>query len=270
MSDLGRGLRDVPRRATLLQSLLQPLRRARTGLWFAPAALAAAAGLCGCQEVGSGAVMTSSMYADLSVLGLNNGMSRVRATLRIGSMQSSTLVELQPGDTLTASSGVLQQKLERTVDPEGGFSYTSTFVGDSPGTPFAIAFTRQSDVSAPRSQTMLPPPVARLMPASGTAISRSQSFTITWEAGTGGSTDLIDVSISGPCVVGLVRLAQPDNGQVVVSSGQLKERPDVPGATCSVQILVSRKRMGTVDPAFGAGGAFYGIQQSMVTISSTS
>lgn len=274
MSDLGRGLRDLPRRAVFLsppvsspvQSLARSLAQFSAGPLLA-VAVSLLLGLSGCQEVGSGAVMTSSMYADLSVLGLGDGMSRVQATLRIGSMQSATLVELQPGDTLTASSGARMQKLERTIDQQGGFSYTGSFVGDAAGTPFSIAFTRQNDVSAPSSQTVLPSPVTHLMPASGTTVSRAQSFMITWDAGVG-SSDLIDVSITGPCVIGLSRMALPDTGQVLVAAAQIKNLPDMPGTTCSVQIAVARKRKGTVDPAFGAGGAFYGIQQSMGTINS--
>ena len=104
MADLGRSRKDLPRRATRLGLLLGVV----------------AAAPAGCQEVGSGAVMTSSMYADLSVLGMGDGTSRVRAALRIGSMQSATFVELQPGDTLTAVSGAKTQKLERTADPLGG------------------------------------------------------------------------------------------------------------------------------------------------------
>lgn len=251
MADLGRRLRNLPRRATLLGLL-------SGAVGFAPT---------GCQEVGSGAVMTSSMYADLSVLSVGDGLGRVRATLRIGSMQSATVVELQPGDTLTATSGAKTQKLERATDALGGFYYGGTFTGDSSGTPFAIAFTRQSDVSAPSSQTVLPLPVTHLMPPAGTTVSRSRSFPITWDALAGGAGDLIDISLSGPCIFGLSLLGQPDTGQVLVSSDQIKANPAEPMAICNVQVLVARKRKGTVDPAYGAGGAFYGIQQSMTTVS---
>ena len=264
MSDLGRSLRDLPRQATHLRSQVQSLAGAPVGARL----LAAVVGLGGCQEVGSGAVMTSSMYADLSVLATGDGMSQARATLRIGSMTSTTLVELQPGDTLTASSGALMKKLERTADPQDGFSYTGMFTGSSPGTPFSIAFTRQNEVSAPNSQTVLPPQVTHVMPTSGTSVSRAQSFVISWDAGASSNADLIDVALTGPCVTGVARLGLPDSGQVMVPAAQLKNLPDMPGTSCSVQIAVARKRKGSVDPAFGAGGVFYGIQQSTVTINS--
>lgn len=251
MADLGRSRKDVLRRATRLGLLLGVVGAAPAG----------------CQEVGSGAVMTSSMYADLSVLGMGDGTSRVRAALRIGSMQSATFVELQPGDTLTAVSGAKTQKLERTADPLGGFYYTGAFTGDLPGTPFTIAFTRQSDVSAPNSQTVLPSQVTHLMPLAGTAVSRSRNFQLSWDVIAGATGDTVDISLTGACIFGLSLLGQPDTGQAVISANQIKADPVDPTATCDMQIIVARKRKGTVDPAFGAGGAFYGIQQSMTTVS---
>lgn len=251
MADLGRSLRDLPRRAT------------RLGLLCGVVAVAPA----GCQEVGSGAVMTSSMYADLSVIGMGDGISHVRAALRIGSMQSATFVELQPGDTLTATSAGKMQQLVRTADPLGIFYYAGTFTGDLPGTSFTIAFSRQSDVSAPSSQTVLPLQVTHLMPLAGTPVSRSRNIQLSWDALTGGSSDLVDISLTGTCIFGLSLLNQPDSGQAVIVANQIKADPTDPTATCDVQIVVARKRKGTVDPAFGAGGAFYGIQQSMTTVS---
>lgn len=229
-------------------------------------AVGLAAGLPACQPVGSGAVMTASMYADLGVVASGDGTSRVRAALRLGSMLDSTFVDLQPGDSLSATSGVLTQALDRTVDLLGGFSYTGAFVGDTPGTPFAIAFTRTSDVSAPSSKTVLPARVTHLSTPTGTTSARAQALPISWDM-VSGSSDLIDITIAGSCVIGLYKLGQPDTGQVVVGANTLKSEPESPLDSCPVQITVARKHAGTIDPAFGAG-AFYGIQQSTITITS--
>jgi hypothetical protein len=225
-----------------------------------------AAGLLACQPVGSGAVMTASMYADLGVVASGDGTSRVRATLRLGSMMDSTFVDLQPGDSLSATSGALTQPLDRTVDLLGGFSYTGAFVGDDPGTPFAIAFTRTSDVSAPSSKTILPARVTHLSSPTGATGSRAQALPISWDM-VSGSPDLIDVTVEGSCVIGIIKMGQPDTGQVVVGPSDLKSKPDNPQASCPLRITIARKHPGTIDPAFGAG-AFYGIQQSTITITS--
>jgi len=247
------------------------LRRLHSRGWTgrcgrAGSALVLAAGLPACQPVGSGAVMTASMYADLGVVALGDGASRVRATLRLGSMLDSTFVDLQPGDSLSATSGALTQPLDRTADSLGGFSYTSAFFGDDPGTPFAIAFTRTSDVSAPSSKTLLPARVTHVSSPTGAIGSRGQSLPITWDM-VSGSPDLIDITIEGSCVIGIIKLGQPDTGQVIVAPGDLRSKPDDPQASCPIQITIARKHAGTIDPAFGAG-AFYGIQQSTLSITS--
>lgn len=258
MADLAESRRGLARRATRLGILAG-------GLFAGGLVLATA----GCQEVGSGAVMTSSMYADFSVTSDGTGVGHASARLRIGSMLSSTLVELQPGDTLTASSGGVSKMMERTPEDLGGFSYTAAFPGDAPATPFAIAFTRQSDVSAPSSQTMLPSQVTHVTPLSGTTISRKQAFMVTWDALTSGNPDMIDVSLRGTCINGLASTNQLDSGQITIGANQVQAAPADPLASCSVQLTVARKRKGTVDPAYGAGGAFYGIQQTTVTLTST-
>ncbi len=231
-----------------------------------PVVLGLVGGLGACQPVGSGAVMTASMYADLAVVSVNDGQSRVRATLRLGSTQTSTFVDLQPGDSLSATSGALTQPLDRTADLMGGFSYTGVFPGDAPGTPFLIAFTRTSDVSAPSSKTTLPVRVTHLAAATGATSSRAKALPITWDAVSGGA-DLIDATIEGPCVIGLLKLSQPDTGQLVVGPSDLKGLPDNPQASCTIKLTIARKHAGTVDPAFGAG-AFYGIQQSTISLTS--
>ena len=258
-----------------LGSIVRRLRSLRgTGRWTgrcgqAGAALVLATGLAGlpaCQPVGSGAVMTASMYADLGVVALGDGVSRVRATLRLGNMLDSTFVDLQPGDSLSATSAALTQPLARTVDLMGGFSYTGVFTGDDPGTPFEIAFTRTSDVSAPSSKTLLPARVSRLSSPLGTTSSRARSLNIAWDA-VSGSTALIDATIEGSCVLGIFKLGQPDNGQLVVGASELKGKPDNPQASCPIQVTIARKHAGTIDPAFGAG-VFYGVQQSTITLMS--
>lgn len=253
-----------------LGSILRRLHSFRwISRWPGPcgrAGLVLAAGLVACQPVGSGAVMTASMYADLGVVALSDGVSRVRATLRLGSMPESTFVDLQPGDSLSATSGALTQPLERTVDLMGGFSYTGAFVGDDPGTPFAIAFSRTSDVSAPSSKTILPARVRNLSSPTGATGSRARSLPITWDT-VSGSADLIDITVEGSCVIGIAKVGQPDNGQVIIGPSDLKSKPDNPQASCPVQITISRKHPGTIDPAFGAG-VFYGIQQSTISITS--
>ena len=226
-------------------------------------------GLLGCQKVGSDSIKTSGMYAELSVSASGDGSSHVRAALRVGGPLSNTFVDLQSGDSFSASFNGMTQTLTRTPELLGAVSFTGTFTGDTPGMPFTIALTRASDVSAPSSTTVLPAKFTVMAPAANAVISRAQAFPITWDASGSAAGELMDITLNGSCVQLLLKGSQTDNGQATVMANELKAAVGSEQSTCPVTVTVTRKHSGTVDKAYGDGGAFNGLQQVTTTISST-
>jgi hypothetical protein len=261
--------RTIPKEGSSMTNLQRAWRCTRS-VSVATVGLLGVLGLGGCGQVGSGSVKTSGMYADFSVTATGDGNAHVRAALRVGGPFSTTFVDLQPGDSFTATqNGANMMPLARTQELLAAVSYTASFTGDAAATPFAIAMKRASDVSAPNSTTTLPAKFTLSAPQANAVASRAQALTISWDAASATPGDTMDVLLSGTCVQPISKYSQSDNGQLVIMAGELKPVSGSEQATCGVQITVSRKIAGTIDPAFTSGGAFLGYQQRTINISST-
>lgn len=217
---------------------------------------------CSCETVDSSGVKTSGLYADLEAEATGDGRTRLKASLKLG-QGSLTFLELAEGDTLIASSGGTDRTMSRT-SLFGATWYQADFSGDAADTAFNIALQRTADTSAPSSTVTLPPPFT--VAAASTEASRSGGLLrVTWQpTGTGNGPRL---SASGSCIESLSEIALDDTG--VVDLPPFRARQDENNTTCPVTITLERRREGSVDPAYGKGGAFVAKVSRKLTVSST-
>ncbi len=235
----------------------------KTRLLLATAVLSLAG--CTCETVDSGDIKTSGLYADLEADATGNGRTSLKATLTLGP-GSLTYLRLEEGETLVATSGTTSKTMSRT-SLFGATWYETEIAADAADTPFTIALTRVSDTSAPASTVTLPAPFTILAPTANQVVSRAGGpLALTWQAA--GSTDELRLGASGPCIESVPEAALTgDSGSHQLAAFQAKENEAA--TTCNVTLTLRRVRRGTVDPAYGKGGAFTARVMRQVTVSST-
>jgi hypothetical protein len=218
---------------------------------------------CGCETVDSSSVKTSGLYADLEAEAAGDGRTKLKASLKLG-QGSLTFLELAEGDTLIASSGGTDRTMSRT-SLFGATWYVADFTADAADTAFSIALQRTSDTSAPSSTVTLPAPFSFVAPAASTQVPRSGSgLRVTWQLASSG--DGMRISASGSCIESVSEVTIADSGAHDFAA--FRARQDENNTTCPVTITLERRREGTVDPAYGKGGAFVAKVSRKLTVSS--
>ena len=227
------------------------------------AAVTVSLGGCGCETVKSTDIKTSGLYADLKADAAGGGQVKVKATLTLGS-GSLTFLELSPGDTLTATVGLTSRAMSRT-SLFGSTWYEANFDGDAANTAVKISLLRASDTGAPESAVTLPMPFAFSQPVTGQASSRSAGMTVTWT--NGNQSDPMRLSASGSCIQPVDVPTFSDTGTHSLPAFASANGSET--KTCDVSLTLVRTRSGSVDAAYGKGGAFEATVTRTLTISST-
>jgi hypothetical protein len=220
------------------------------------AALAIVLVLTGCSTVDSKDIRTSGITADLLVtLPEDTDAADVSASLRVGTL---TFVELGDGEEVTAAGGgkTVELKHRRSA---GATSYWSRLDGVvAPGTEITFDLKRSGDdSSAPKSTVVLPARVRLVAPAAGTTYSRRRDIAVrfTSEPSEAGAI----LGWAGECVeAGSLRL-EPGRTAVTIPAGSIKPATSSPSpgakplTTCPIDLTLTRRVEGTLDPAFKNG-----------------
>jgi len=224
--------------------------------------------LAGCAEdVDSENVKTNGMYADFSVTGRGDGQSEVRAAILIGGSSSNTYAKLSAGDVLSATSGTETHTLTEIGGTVGDVHiYGATFDGADADQPFNIAFDRADDDSAPESNSVLPAPFEITAPVADVEVSRTEALTVTWTPST---SSAVEIDLDGDCVILDSHNASSDTGSHTFEANSIRPSAGKDGDTCNVEIVVTTRKSGNVDPAFGEGGRFNAHQSRSITFRST-
>lgn len=215
----------------------------------------------GCDEVDSQDIDTSGIYADISVTGNAGGSALASAVLRVGDATSTAFVELNSGDTLTASDGTETRDMEDAEILEF-HSYNTLFDDSAAGTTYTIAFTRDGKDPAPSSTAVLPEPFEFTSPP--TESLGTNDLVVTWEPS--GKADVMSISFGGDCVDGETQQISGDPGTFTLPANTLKQSAsdtDDPG--CDVTVTLSRTKAGSLDSAFGGGSAHASQVRTFVT-----
>ncbi len=225
-------------------------------MWFAIAGF-------GCESVKSNDLKTSGLYAELEADAPGAGRLNVKATLTLGP-GSLTYLELTPTDALTATVGETARAMSRKA-AFGTTWYEAGFDGDAGGTQVRVSLARQADISAPESAVTLPAPLEFRSPLANTPFPRSAGVTLTWNGA--GEADPLHLTARGSCI-------EPIDLELTFDTGTQTLAPFVASSsnetnTCSVSITLVRRRVGTVDSAYGKGGVFRATVSRALVISST-
>lgn len=228
-------------------------------------ALAAPLALVGCANSQSTDIETHGIYADLRATADGTGSTQLYAALKVGGATSNDFVEVVGDDSIVGIHDATTQPMAKN-EALGAIWYTTSFAVDTAGSAFKISFNRgPSHVSAPESNATLPAPFSITGPAGGATFSRAtDAIPLTWAAS--GGTDPMSYSMIGDCIVAKGEALPADNGSYSIPAGSIQPAQNQTGTTCQVTIQIQRTRAGTIDPAYGEGGAFTASQVRTVTV----
>lgn len=218
-----------------------------------------------CTDVKSSAIDTSGIYLSYTVLTEGEGLgSEATVGLNVGGALGS-FVELEGGDRLTVTVG----EESNVLDMSSLFvihSYGSVFTEDAAGSVFTLNFERESLTQAPESTATLPEPFELTAPEDDLVISRSEQvdeeLLITWD---GTSNEPMEITIEGDCFSHYLEVETNDSGEHSVPVSYFSENESDAETACTATIVIKRKSVGTVDPAFD-GGTALGIQARTLDI----
>jgi len=227
----------------------------------------------GCESVDSTNIDTAGIYAELSVTATGDGTSLVDATLLLG-QGSANFLDLEGGDKISAwmilpgsDSSMIANMAESHFG--GATWYTATFQTQGEDTEFGVNLDRSSSghVSAPESYVTLPAPFV-LSTASGAAsFSRAdtEEFLVQWDPFAFAAGDVMTYEVTGSCIqTSTGGVGSADSLQL--AQGFLLPYTNRESDSCPVTVTLQLTRSGVVDPAYGKGGYFRGIQERSMTL----
>lgn len=217
-----------------------------------------------CSQTDSDGVLTTAIYADVTARAAD-GVTRVSATLRVGGATSLTFVELVGDDHLEAES-LAEGQVRRMSEAEllGVATYSVEFDGGVEGDSFRVGLVRTIDQGAPAT-TMELPAAFVLVGAPGPS-SRAAAFQLAFEPEEPG--DPIEWELEGPCITSASGTLPANTDAIQLDAGEIVALAGQEGATCAVELELTRRRVGTLDPGYD-GGAAAGEQSVVVTFDST-
>lgn len=220
--------------------------------------------LVACASVESKDTLTDGLFAELTAIADGTGATRAQATLKVGGSTSNTYVELVQDDVLTVTAGELTETLLVTSIGDF-FTYIADLDVDAADTPLAFAFTRSVDAGAPESTASLPSPFTVTGPNADAVFAHgADPLVVTW--GDAGSTDAMQVKVSGDCIFDHVVAVEGDPGTVTIEPGTLRPIDEETPGACAAKVMVERRRDGALDAGFGEGGVIYAAQSREVGI----
>ncbi|MEV5967895.1 hypothetical protein AB0L70_39380 [Kribbella sp. NPDC051952] len=219
------------------------------------AALAVILVLTGCSTVESKDIRTSGMTAGLIVtLPEATDAAEVSATLRVGTL---TFVELGNGEELTASGGGKDVSL-RHHRAAGVTNYTNRLDGVvAAGTEITFNLKRGgADDSAPTSTVKLPERVRLVAPAAGTTVSRRRDLVVRFDSEPSRQPSVL--TWAGECVQEGSLELEPGRTTATIARGSIRQVTTTPTpgkdlSRCPIQVTVTRRTEGKLDPAFKDG-----------------
>ncbi|MDF1564876.1 MAG: hypothetical protein P1V51_17670 [Deltaproteobacteria bacterium] len=222
-----------------------------------------------CEQVDSEDVLTSGVYANITAEADGDGSTTVSTSLRVGGALSNTFLELGAEESVTATSGGETKTLARR-NVLGAISYVGTFTGDETDKAFTVAWNRgEGYESAPNTTLSLPAGFEITAPAAGATFSRANDdIVLTWDS-SGTTDDMLWEIVTSTCAREMKsNTITGDPGTLTIAAGTLTNIDGHEGETCDTTLVLLRRRLGNLDPAYGEGGWVVGRHVRTVTFSS--
>lgn len=215
--------------------------------------------LCACSDIKSSALNTSGIHAEIVAM-VDGANTQVEVVLKAGDANSSTYVELDAGDSLSATDGADTSDLGHSAF--GVFhSYNTTFSTTAVDTEFTISLERELEDDAPLSVATLTEDFTVIAPIDGETHSRQNPLTISWET-TDANDEEMSINASGTCVFSIKDTVAISAGSYTINSTDFDAtNSETAQESCTFDIVLERRRLGTLDPAFGSGSVFGGVRK---------
>ena len=217
--------------------------------------------LVGCSDIKSSALNTSGIHANITAI-VHGDQSIVEVILKAGGENSNTYVELEEGDTLTATDGAETMSLGHTQ--VGVFhSYNASFSSVAADTEFTVSLSRELEESAPSSIATLTEDFTLISPTDDSIHSRQDPLTISWEIEDETNEEL-NIKISGSCIFDITDSVPLTDGSYTINSSDFyATNSQAEAESCQTDVILERRRIGTLDPAFGSGLIYGGIRKTI-------
>lgn len=205
---------------------------------------------------------TQGISADIDVQADGSGRTFVTVQLEVGSGGiGGTSLRLSPGDTLTAMANGIQRTLTEDSSIFGEFSYVTNFNFDDANTLFTVSLVRTNGLSAPNSTVVLPDGFVISSPSSNNVFGTNDVVPVVWSPSGTSIVPEAFVTLSCTLTNGLTSVGSrrvnigSDGGTVNVSVSSIMPLGAIDTSRlCDGVVELSRFRVGSLDPNFGAGG----------------
>ena len=205
-----------------------------------------------CASVKSTDVKTSGVLPTIQVTASGDGKTAVYTSLRVGGPFSNTFLDLSEGDRLVVTSDEEQIVMTRNENWTHVVHYTAELHGDAADKSIEISFLRPDGENAPSSIVTLSAPFEITRPVSEDALIGSQEeLFIEWA--NPGKSDEIILRLNGNCIDPYIKVV-PDTGSHRIAAGTFTYSGEQESADCKINLMLARKRVGKVDPAFAPRG----------------
>ncbi len=203
---------------------------------------------CTVETVDSKNVKTGGIAASITANATTDAATTVIATLQVGGPDSNTYVDLSGGDKIFVVANDKQIEMEA----QGTGTYQANVTTAAENTEFIVDLERDTEDDAPMSKGTLPAPFSFQVPNMTT--SRMQDLTITWSPS--GSSDDMELTLSGSCIFQRTIDIPGDTGSHVISPGTLISTNTDKPETCDLTVEMVRSRKGTPDATFDPDSSF--------------
>ena len=215
--------------------------------------------LIACSDVKSSGVNTSGIHAEIMGL-VEKDSTKIEVVMRVGGENSLTYVELDAGDSLEASDGSNTQELAHSSFG-ATHKYTATFDLIEPGSEFLVSFKRELEESAENSLVVLSGAMTITQPSEGDVASRSEPFTIEWTT-EDDESDQLEIRVESSCLLGSFEaVIDVQVGSYTINPTDWDIDEEDLTESCPTDVILTRLKAGTLDPAFGSGSVYGGFRE---------
>ncbi len=233
---------------------------------------------CGNDSTGSDNIESSDFYTSMHATSKDANSTDVTIYFNAGTGWGADSIQLSGGDNLYVSSN--GQTKEPWYDMFFA-GYHASFDFNGSGSEFVVSLYRNGHDDMPESKVQLPNQFDITAPDSGLVFTAADDLTVTW--GPVEADQPVKVHLSVYCVsddeedidgrewITESETMETDQGIFVFSIADILA--DVTGYKdidtsqhCTGHVEVSKTRYGTVDPNYGKGGSFYGVQERKVEV----
>lgn len=211
----------------------------------------------GCTDIKSSALNTNGIHAEISAIAVD-GKTLIDVTLKAGDANSITYVELDAGDELQATDGSQTYTLDHSYFASL-HSYDTEFNQTEPGTEFTVSLLRELEDNAPSSLAKMTEDVTLIV--ENDVHDRQNPLTISWEA-VEPDDETLYLDVSGPCIFSIEReVPLLDSSYTIDGSDFETSNSESDEQSCEIDIIIERRKSGTLDPAYGSGTIYGGVRK---------